>query len=52
MRRDGFASRDRAGWLEALGTMLADAAARGEDVVLACSALKAAYRAQLGDALK
>ncbi|WP_244487584.1 MULTISPECIES: gluconokinase [unclassified Aureimonas] len=35
---------DRAPWLTGLAALLADAAARGEDTVLACSALKACYR--------
>lgn len=35
---------DRAGWLEALALRLADARLAGEGLVLACSALKRAYR--------
>jgi gluconokinase len=38
---------DRAPWLDALNQLMRDAAARGETVVLACSALKAAYRNKL-----
>ena len=38
---------DRAPWLERLRTLITDALARGEDVVLACSALRAAYRERL-----
>jgi gluconokinase len=38
---------DRAGWLAALREMLAGRLARGENGVLACSALKAVYRQQL-----
>ncbi|HTX66579.1 MAG TPA: gluconokinase [Opitutaceae bacterium] len=38
---------DRAPWLEALRAHLAACAARGESVVLACSALKEAYRRRL-----
>ena len=38
---------DRAPWLEALRAHLAACAARGDSVVLACSALKAAYRRRL-----
>ena len=38
---------DRAPWLESLATMLRSALLRGDDLVLACSALKAAYRDQL-----
>jgi gluconokinase len=39
---------DRASWLESLHDLLAQSKARGERVVLACSALKARYREQLG----
>lgn len=35
---------DRAPWLAALNALLADAGRRGESIVLACSALKSAYR--------
>ena len=35
---------DRVGWLAALASRLADAAAANESVVLACSALKRSYR--------
>jgi len=38
---------DRSPWLAILGDELADRAARGEVVVLACSALKRTYRDQL-----
>lgn len=38
---------DRQPWLAALNTHLRDAARNGEQVVLACSALKAAYRERL-----
>lgn len=38
---------DRAPWLERLRSLVADALARGEDVVLACSALRKAYRERL-----
>lgn len=38
---------DRAPWLERLREFIADALARGEDVVLACSALRHAYRERL-----
>jgi gluconokinase len=41
---------DRAPWLDALGAHLAACAARGESVVLACSALKEAYRRRLAPA--
>jgi gluconokinase len=41
---------DRAPWLDALGAHLAACAARGEPVVLACSALKEAYRRRLATA--
>lgn len=40
---------DRWPWLARLNQELRAASARGERVVLACSALKAAYRARLGD---
>ena len=40
---------DRQPWLAALNAHLKDAARRGDSVVLACSALKAAYRARLRD---
>jgi len=40
--------RDRAPWLEALRARLSDHGARGESVVLACSALKDRYREVLG----
>jgi carbohydrate kinase (thermoresistant glucokinase family) len=39
---------DREPWLARLASELADAIARGQPVVLACSALKRAYRGQLG----
>jgi len=38
---------DRAPWLAALNSLLRQHAARGEPVVVACSALKQAYRDQL-----
>jgi gluconokinase len=38
---------DRWPWLDTLNAMLQDAEARGESVVLACSALKARYRERL-----
>src|SRR5262245_51558193 len=38
----------RAPWLDRVHAVLADAAAAGRGVVLACSALKAAYRTRLG----
>lgn len=40
--------RDRAPWLAALRALLSDHGARGESVVLACSALKDRYREVLG----
>jgi gluconokinase len=39
--------RDRGPWLDRLHALLADAAARGTPLVLACSALKASYRERL-----
>jgi gluconokinase len=48
MRRgEALNDTDRAGWLAALADMLAERAARGVAVVLACSALKQAYRDRL-----
>lgn len=38
---------DRTPWLETIGSMLRDAGARGEGIVVSCSALKRAYRDQL-----
>ena len=38
---------DRAGWLAALATRIADGKARGEALVVTCSALKKAYRDRL-----
>lgn len=35
---------DRAGWLAALRALIDDLGARGQDAVLACSALRASYR--------
>jgi gluconokinase len=39
--------RDRWPWLDSLRAILADAVARGDHLVMACSALKASYRARL-----
>lgn len=39
---------DRYPWLQLLHTMLADAAAKDENLILACSALKRTYRQLLG----
>lgn len=38
---------DRAPWLERLRELISEALARGEDAVVACSALKARYRERL-----
>ena len=38
---------DRVGWLDAIADRIAQAMARGEPLVLACSALKRAYRDRL-----
>ena len=38
---------DRAGWLASIAALLADAAQRGDTLVVSCSALKRAYRDQL-----
>jgi gluconokinase len=42
---------DRAPWLAALHGLLADAEQRGDSAILACSALKAAYRRVLSEGL-
>lgn len=42
-----LSDEDRWPWLDALRTLVAQCLARGEDAVLACSALKSAYRARL-----
>ena len=42
---------DRRPWLEHLHRLIADHAARGEDVILACSALRATYRKHLSAGL-
>ena len=42
---------DRWPWLERLNSMLREAEARGESTVLACSALREAYRRRLTDGL-
>jgi gluconokinase len=41
---------DRAGWLAALATRIAEGRVRGEGLVLTCSALKKAYRDRLRQA--
>lgn len=46
-RGEALTDADRAGWLATLHDVIARAAGRRESFVLACSALKAAYRAQL-----
>ncbi|MFP4163794.1 MAG: gluconokinase [Chitinispirillaceae bacterium] len=45
----GYALRDedRMPWLRTLGRLIEDTLGRGEDMVLACSALKQSYRAAL-----
>lgn len=48
MRRgEALTDADRAGWLAALRVLIDDLGARGEDAVLACSALRDAYRREL-----
>jgi len=48
MRRgEALNDQDRGPWLERLGTLLADHETKGKSVVLACSALKQAYRDHL-----
>lgn len=42
---------DRAPWLERLNAVLRHSLAKGEPIVLACSALKASYREQLAERL-
>ncbi|MBK1879538.1 gluconokinase [Pelagicoccus mobilis] len=42
---------DRAGWLQTLNGVLSERLAKGESVVLACSALKQRYRDALGEGL-
>jgi gluconokinase len=42
---------DRAPWLDTLRQLIADTARTGGNVVLACSALKRAYRERMSDAL-
>ena len=42
---------DRQPWLDALNARLREATARGEPLVLACSALKAAYRERLREGI-
>ncbi len=44
---EALTDADRAPWLDALQRLLIDAQARGEPLVLACSALRATYRARL-----
>jgi gluconokinase len=44
-----FDDADRAPWLDVLHSHLGASAARGEHVILACSALKASYRHKLAD---
>jgi gluconokinase len=52
MRRGvALSDRDRAPWLARLNQALRDHAARGESVVLACSALKRSYRDRLMEGL-
>lgn len=46
-RGEPLTDEDRAGWLTVLGELLAGRLAAGEPAVLACSALKASYRARL-----
>ena len=46
-RAEPLTDADRAPWLETLADLIARAAERGENAILACSALKRAYRAHL-----
>jgi gluconokinase len=46
-RGEPLTDADRAPWLEILRTEIAARLTRGEDAILACSALKKAYRQQL-----
>lgn len=50
-RGEPLTDADREPWLDRLHALLLDHAARQAPVVLACSALKAAYRARLRDGL-
>lgn len=48
MRRgEPLTDTDREPWLDAIRVVIADSLARGESQVIACSALKAAYRTRL-----
>ena len=47
-----LSDENRWSWLERLNALLRDREARGDSVVLACSALKEAYRAKLADGLR
>ena len=47
-RGQGLTDADRAPWLERLSALVGERAAHGPPTVLACSALKAAYRDALG----
>jgi gluconokinase len=49
-RGDGLTDADRQPWLAAIRAAIVDAHARGESLVVACSALKARYRRQLAGA--
>jgi len=44
---EALTDADRAPWLDALHLLLSEAQAQGEPLVLACSALRATYRARL-----
>jgi gluconokinase len=46
-RGEGLTDTDRAPWLERLGDVIAETAAAGTSLVMACSALKEKYRGQL-----
>jgi gluconokinase len=46
-----LSDEDRAGWLAAIHAELAERNSAGENVVLACSALKEKYRQEIGEGL-
>jgi gluconokinase len=48
LRGEGLTDADRAPWLDALNAAIREWDARGDSVVLACSALKRDYRQRLG----
>jgi gluconokinase len=49
-RGEALDDADRAPWLDTLSGVIKDKIDRGEDTILACSALKKSYRSQLAQA--